>query len=63
METTVKHFDIFDDGSVVLITPISEEAREWVAENMALEPWQWLGGGFACEPRMVGDLLEGFENR
>ena len=63
MATIDKHFDIFDGGSVVLITPISEEAREWVSENVSLEPWQWLGGGFSCEPRMVEGLLEGFENR
>ena len=63
MGTLGEHFDIFDGGSVVLITPISEEAREWVAKNVVTEPWQWLGDRFACEPRMVDDLLEGFESR
>ena len=63
METTIKHFDILDAGSVVLITPISEEARKWVSENVAAEPWQWLDGRLACEPRMVDDLLEGVESR
>ena len=58
-----KHFEISGGGSVVLLTPISEEARAWVAENVSLEPWQWVGDAFACEPRMVEDLLEGFNNR
>jgi hypothetical protein len=59
MRKPTADFKVEDNGSVVLIVPMNRGAREWVDENVYLESWQWLGGGFACEPRMVGDLLAG----
>ena len=32
-----------------LITPKSDRAKEWVDENVGLEPWQWLGDSFAVD--------------
>ena len=46
-------------GSIVLVRPLSEAAKAWIEENVALEGWQWFGGAFACEPRMVEALLDG----
>lgn len=48
-------------GTVVMFQPITDEAREWVDENVGLEPWQWMGPAFAVEHRFVGDLIEGME--
>ena len=54
---------IMDNGSVVLIYPVSEAAKDWMDENVSLEGgWHRLGGGFACEPRMVEALLEGMSD-
>ncbi|MDD5007293.1 MAG: hypothetical protein PHC68_02685 [Syntrophorhabdaceae bacterium] len=55
----VKHFEVRDEGSVVLITPLSKLARELTEENVQLEAWQWFGGGFAVEHRFADDLLCG----
>ncbi len=55
----VKHFEVRDEGSVVLITPLSKLAREWTEDNVHLEAWQWLGGGFAVEHGFADDLLCG----
>jgi len=48
-------------GSVFMFVPMTQEAREWVDENVGLESWQWLGGGFAVEPRCALDLANGMQ--
>lgn len=48
-----------DEGSITMVEPITETAKEWVRENVPLESWQWLGNRFACEPRMVTNLMNG----
>lgn len=50
------------DGTVALVTPRTEKAMEWVAGNVGLEPWQWLGQGFGVESRFVKDLVEGMRD-
>jgi hypothetical protein len=42
-----------------LVTPKSQQAREWVDENVYLEPWQWLGGSFAVDHHFIEDLEQG----
>lgn len=53
------HVSVEDHGTIVLVRPLTEEARAWVDENVSLESWQWRGDAFACEPRCVAALLEG----
>ena len=56
----MEHFEINDQGTVVVVTPLSDEAKQWVDNNVFTEPWQEMGDGFACEPRMVESLLNAF---
>ena len=51
--------EFLNHGSVCMVVPLTPAAKEWVDDNLALEGWQWLGGGFACEPRYAGDLAQG----
>jgi hypothetical protein len=44
-----------------MVTPMTQSGREWIEENVSSEPWQWLGGSFACEPRYAADLVEGMQ--
>ena len=44
-----------DHGSIILITPRSAVAREWVAAHVAVE--QTWGGAIVTEPRYAYDLL------
>ena len=37
-------FLITDHGSIIAIVPLTPAAIEWIDENVASEPWQWLGG-------------------
>lgn len=46
-----------NQGSVITITPVSTEARDWINFNCVAEPWQWLGGSMAVEPRCALDIL------
>jgi hypothetical protein len=46
------------DGSLYLVRPVGEEAREWLNENIA-EDAAYFGGALAVEPRYIEALLEG----
>lgn len=59
-------FRIFDQGSLVMVEPVTDAAKEWVDENVQLEGWQWLGPAFGVDHRMIVVLAsaiaaEGFE--
>ncbi len=47
-------------GTIGIIQPLTVAGREWIDKNVGeTEPWQWMGGGLVCEPRMMGDIAEG----
>lgn len=39
-----------------LVTPKSQQAKEWINENVGLESWQWLGDSFAADHHFIEDL-------
>ena len=54
-----KKFDIeFNDcGSIVVFNLLTAKARDWVAENVTTEPWQWNGNcTFSVEHGYATDL-------
>ena len=53
---------IDDCGSVVLVTPVTKAAKEWVKEHLSLEGWQWLGNCFAVEGRFAPALVQGMRS-
>lgn len=57
--TTKPDVEFLNNGSIMLVVPLTPAAKEWVADNLALEGWQWMGNAFACEPRYAGDLAQG----
>jgi hypothetical protein len=56
-------FSISDQGSIFLIRPLNEAARQWLQENVVSEPWQWVQGALCVETRfacyLVVELEEG----
>ena len=50
-------FQIIDQGSIFLIRPLNEAARQWLDENVVSEPWQWVGDALCVEARFARDLL------
>jgi len=43
-------FLITDHGSVIAIVPLTPAAVQWINNNVASEPWQWLGGVLCVDP-------------
>ena len=50
--------DVADHGSVVLLQPLSDAARDWLGDHLP-EDCQRLGDAYAVEPRYVGAIVEG----
>lgn len=46
-------------GSLILIRPVTEAARKWIEENVAVAEPVWFAGRLACEARFAPDLLAG----
>jgi len=47
----------YDGGTIALVTPLSDEAKAWVEDN--IRDALWFGRGIAVEPRYLNNLLEG----
>lgn len=50
-----RHIQIDDHGTVVILRPVSDTARDWLEENVGA-PGE--GGVWRCEPRMAQDILQ-----
>lgn len=46
-------------GTIYMVEVVTPAAQAWVNDNLELESWQWMGGSFAVEPRMMDNLLDG----
>ena len=42
-----------------LIEPKTEQAKEWINDNVYSEPWQWLGQNLAVDHHFIDDLVQG----
>jgi hypothetical protein len=51
-------FLLFDHGSVLILRPDSDAARDWVDDNLP-DDALWFGGGVAIEPRYIGPIVDG----
>jgi len=52
---------IENSGNILLVTPLTPAARQWVEENVSIESWQWQGGSVAVEPRCLDNLVAGMK--
>ena len=50
-------FQITDQGSIFLIRPLNEAARQWLDENVVAEPWQWVQGALCVDARFARELV------
>jgi hypothetical protein len=48
----------FDLGSICLLQPLTDAAREWLDEHVDPDA-QWLGPSLAIEARYVEPIVEG----
>jgi hypothetical protein len=47
-----------DEGTIVLVRPVSAAARDWITQNVDPDAF-WFGGGLVVEHRYVAPLIEG----
>ena len=53
--------EVKNKGSIILLIPGSDEGKRWIDKNLALEEWQWYGGGAAVDSRYAEDIIEGMQ--
>jgi hypothetical protein len=54
-------FLVMDHGSIVVIRPPTDEALQWLDDNVADEGWQWLDDSLCVDHRYAAPLIEGIE--
>jgi hypothetical protein len=52
-------FSLINHGSLWQLTPISNDAKTWVHEHVAHEPYQKFGESVMVEPRYIAPIVEG----
>ena len=52
---TRKHIDICDYGTIVILSPVSDDCKQWFSNNVG-EPED--GESYICDHRMAQDILE-----
>ena len=60
-EDAAPDFTIDDHGSLVLLHPKTEQAREWVSEHLP-DDAQRFGGAVVVEPRYIEDIIAGIRD-
>lgn len=64
MRPYTQHFDVRNEGTVVVFTPKTDEAFAWWKEHVQpAEPWQYLGGGLVIDHRCAWRILDAIVNR
>jgi hypothetical protein len=51
-------FRVTYHGTITTITPLYDACRDWLEDNVAIEPWQRFGASIAIEPRYVEQLAQ-----
>ncbi len=54
-------FRVRNEGSLVLLEPLSNNAFAWVAAHLP-DNVQYFGNSIAVEPRYISDILVGIQN-
>ena len=52
--------EVFGGGSVYGVQPLTQAARDWIAENVTGET-TWYAGALMVGHRYVSDLLDGMQ--
>ena len=53
-------FALTNHGSLWGVTPKTPRARKWLSENVAAEPWSYMGSTLFVEPRYIENLAAGW---
>ena len=51
-----------NQGTIILLTIMSEKGKKWINKHLQTEPWQWYGPSLAIDHRMAAPILEGMRD-
>ena len=54
--------EVKNEGSVVLLIPMSSRGKAWIDDNLQLEGWQWYGNAAAVEARYADAIVDGMQD-
>ena len=54
-------FEVTNHGSIVLIAPLTQDADNWLDENIG-DDAMYMGSALAVEPRYAGNIIAGMLN-
>ena len=46
-----------NEGTIWTFEPVTDQAKDWIAQEIEIESWQWMGPMFAVDHRMAQDLV------
>jgi len=52
-------FSVDNHGSIIILTPLTDLAEDWVAEHISQDALAWGSKGVVVEPRYIGDIVSG----
>jgi len=52
-------FEAIDHGTIVQVIATSDEAKDWIDENVEAPAYMWNGTVLNIEHRFAGDILAG----
>jgi virulence-associated protein VagC len=58
---TTADVSVENQGSVVVLQPLTKKAKLWIDENVSSEPWQWVGNGLVIDWRMAEELIDAMQ--
>jgi len=61
MESENPDVEFTNLGSIVTIRPLSQQARDWIAENVDVVGWEWHFGALCAEPRRAFDIYQAMQ--
>lgn len=51
-----------NEGTVFMFCPVTPVAKQWIAENVESESWQWFGNTLVVEHRYAWGLGQGMRD-
>lgn len=54
-------FLVNNQGSIVILTPTSEQAVEWCNNHLPEDAQRWGPNGYVVEPRYIQPIIDGLE--
>lgn len=55
-------FHVEDNGSIILLRPMTDAAKTWIDEHITGDEVQYFGNAVVVEHRYIADIIDGIKN-